>query len=101
MSHHYWFLIPGCPVSGRTQRSRPGPAARPRRAAADRAWLKDLLAQGPSRLLYVGHATAADGDVGHADRAALHLADDRPLTASDLMSLRLPLPPRVGLLACA
>ena len=72
-----------------------------RRADADRAWLKDLLAHAPSRLLYVGHATAADGDVGHADRAALHLADDRPLTASDLMSLKLPLPPRVGLLACA
>lgn len=72
-----------------------------RRADADRAWLTDLLAQAPSRLLYVGHATAADGNVGHADRAALHLADDRPLTASDLMTLKLPLPPRVGLLACA
>lgn len=72
-----------------------------RRADADRAWLEDLLAREPSRLLYVGHATAADGDVGHADRAALHLADERPLTASDLMALRLPVPPRVGLLACA
>jgi hypothetical protein len=72
-----------------------------RRADADRAWLTELLAQAPSRLLYVGHATAADGDVGHADRAALHLADDRPLTASDLMALKLPVPPRVGLLACA
>lgn len=72
-----------------------------RRADADRAWLKELLAQAPSRLLYVGHATAADGDVGHADRAALHLADERPLTASDLMAQKLPLPPRVGLLACA
>lgn len=72
-----------------------------RRADADRDWLRDLLAQAPSRLLYVGHATAADGDVGHADRAALHMADDRPLTASDLMALKLPFPPRVGLLACA
>src|SRR5262249_12332207 len=48
-----------------------------------------------------------------ADRAAIHLActagvpgdadaigDHRPLTASDLMSLRLPMPPRVALLAC-
>ena len=52
-----------------------------RRTDADRAWLAELLAQKPSRLLFVGHATAADGDVGHADRAALHLADDRPLTA--------------------
>ena len=72
-----------------------------RRTDADRTWLADLLAREPSRLLYVGHATAADGDVGHAYRAALHLADDRPLTASDLMSLKLPMPPRVALLACA
>lgn len=72
-----------------------------RRADAGRTWLADQLASGPSRLLYVGHATAADGDVGHAYRAALHLADDRPLTASDLMSLKLPMPPRVALLACA
>jgi len=72
-----------------------------RRADANRAWLRDLLAQAPSRLLYVGHATAADGDVGHADRAALHLADEQPLTASDLMTQKLPVPPRVGLLACA
>ncbi len=72
-----------------------------RRTDAGRAWLAGLLAQSPSRLLYVGHATAADGDVGHADRAALHLADDRPLTASDLMSARLPFPPRIALLACA
>ena len=72
-----------------------------RRTDAGRAWLAGLLAQAPSRLLYVGHATAADGDVGHADRAALHLADDRPLTASDLMSAKLKFPPRVALLACA
>jgi hypothetical protein len=72
-----------------------------RRTDAGRAWLAELLEQAPGRLLYVGHATAADGDVGHADRAALHLADDRPLTASDLMSAKLPFPPRVGLLACA
>lgn len=72
-----------------------------RRTDAGRAWLAEHLAQLPSRLLYVGHATAADGDVGHADRAALHLADDRPLTASDLMSATLPFPPRVALLACA
>ncbi|MCV7299964.1 CHAT domain-containing protein [Mycobacterium barrassiae] len=72
-----------------------------RRSDANRDWLKELLAQAPSRLLYVGHATAADGDVGHADRAALHLADEHPLTASDLMALKLPIPPRVGLLACA
>jgi hypothetical protein len=72
-----------------------------RRTDADRAWLARLLDQKPSRLLFVGHATAADGDVGHADRAALHLADERPLTAADLMSATLPLPPRVALLACS
>ncbi|OBK17140.1 CHAT domain-containing protein [Mycobacterium asiaticum] len=85
-----------------------------RRQDADRGWLANLLAQRPSRLLYVGHASSADADVGHADRAALHLActaavpghatpisNHRPLTASDLMRLRLPMPPRVALLACA
>lgn len=72
-----------------------------RRGDAGREWLARLLDQAPSRLLYVGHATAADGDVGHADRAALHLADERPLTAADLMTAKLPIPPRVALLACA
>ncbi|OBI00077.1 CHAT domain-containing protein [Mycobacterium sp. E2733] len=81
-----------------------------RRQDADRTWLAKLLAQAPSRLLYVGHASSADGQ---ADRAALHLADTaevpgdadaigdhRPLTASDLIALQLPMPPRVALLAC-
>lgn len=72
-----------------------------RRTDAGRAWLAAMLTRTPSRLLYVGHATAADGDVGRADRAALHLADDRPLSASDLMSSTLLMPPRVALLACA
>jgi CHAT domain len=87
-----------------------------RRQDADRRWLANLLAQTPSRLMYVGHASSADSDRDHAaqaDRAALHLActagipgdadaigDHRPLTASDLMSLRLPMPPRVAMLAC-
>ena len=72
-----------------------------RRTDADRSWLGRQLDQKPSRLLYVGHATAADGDVGHADRAALHLADERPLTAADLMSAKLPMPPRIAMIACA
>ncbi|MDM4140972.1 MULTISPECIES: CHAT domain-containing protein [Mycobacterium] len=87
-----------------------------RRQDAGRAWLADLLRQNPCRLLYVGHASSADTQHDHgtrADRAALHLADTadvpgdanvigdhRPLTASDLMALRLPMPPRVALLAC-
>ena len=85
-----------------------------RRQDTDRRWLADQLAQHPSRLVYVGHASSAEGGSGRADRAALHLActaaapgdaaaigNHRPLTASDLMSLRLPMPPRVALLACA
>ncbi|OBA82956.1 CHAT domain-containing protein [Mycobacterium sp. 1164966.3] len=91
-----------------------------RRQDANRKWLAELLGQSarpPRRLIYVGHASSADGDpdqAGRADRAALHLActaaipgdadpvgEHRPLTASDLMSLRLPMPPRVALLACA
>ncbi len=87
-----------------------------RRPDADRTWLAKLLNQTPSRLLYVGHASSADSERGptsRADRAALHLADTaeipgdadaigdhRPLTASDLMALQLPMPPRVALLAC-
>ena len=85
-----------------------------RRADADRKWLGDMLAQAPSRLLFVCHASAADGASGYAERAALHLActsaipgdaepigQHRPFTASDLMSLKLSIPPRVALLACA
>jgi hypothetical protein len=72
-----------------------------RRSDADRAWLGRQLDLRPSRMLYVGHATAADGDVGHADRAALHLADESPLTAADLMTMELPMPPRIAMIACA
>lgn len=72
-----------------------------RRTDADRGWLAGQLARHPGRMVYVGHATAADGDAGHADRAALHLAEERPLTAGELMTARLPFPPRVALLACA
>jgi hypothetical protein len=70
-----------------------------RRTDADRSWLAEMLVDQPSRMLYVGHATSADS--GRADQAALHLADERPLTASDLMSMNVTMPPRVALLACA
>jgi hypothetical protein len=70
-----------------------------RRTDTDWNWLSARLADGPSRLLFVGHATAAAS--GSADQAALHLADDRPLTAAAVMSLQLAMPPRVALLACA
>jgi CHAT domain len=72
-----------------------------RRTDADRPWLARHLELHPGRLVYVGHATAADGDVGHADRAALHVADETPLTAADLMSVKLPMPPRIAMIACA
>ncbi|WP_431231983.1 CHAT domain-containing protein [Mycolicibacterium psychrotolerans] len=84
-----------------------------RRSDADRGWLAALLQRAPSRMLFVGHASAADRTHGYADRAALHLActaaaegaaepvgDHRPLLASDLMAAQLPAPPRVALLAC-
>jgi hypothetical protein len=70
-----------------------------RRTDADWNWLSAKLTDGPSRLLYVGHATAAES--GSADQAAVHVADERPLTAAAVMSLRLAMPPRVALLACA
>ncbi|WP_155937594.1 MULTISPECIES: CHAT domain-containing protein [unclassified Mycobacteroides] len=72
-----------------------------RRTDTDRRWLAGACAQDPARLLYVGHASAAEGAVGHAERAALHLAEDHPLTAADMMATRLPSPPRVALLACS
>lgn len=84
-----------------------------RRSDTDRGWLAAQLDRAPSRLLYVGHASAADRAHGYADRAALHLActsavegaaepvgDHRPLLAADLMAAQLPVPPRVALLAC-
>lgn len=72
-----------------------------RRTDTDRRWLADACAQDPSRLLYVGHASAADDAAGYADRAALHLAEDRPLSAGEMIAAQLPIPPRVALLACA
>lgn len=72
-----------------------------RRTDADRDWLAALLAEDPARLLYVGHASAADDRSGRADLAALHLAESQPLTAADVIARRLPMPPRVALLACA
>lgn len=72
-----------------------------RRTDTDRHWLAEVCAGEPARLLYVGHASAAEGGVGHADRAALHLAEARALTAADIMAAGLAVPPRVALLACA
>jgi hypothetical protein len=70
-----------------------------RRTDVDWQWLSARLVEAPSRLLFVGHATAAAE--GQAAQAALHVADERPLTAADIMSGRFPMPPRVALMACA
>lgn len=72
-----------------------------RRNDIDRHRLAEMCAQHPARMLYVGHASAAEGAVGHAERAALHLAEEHPLTAADMMAARLSIPPRVALLACS
>lgn len=77
------------------------PAELFRRTDADRNWLAAVLAQGPARLIYVGHASAAEDRTGYADRAALHLAEPEPLSAADIIAARLPIPPRVALLACS
>lgn len=71
-----------------------------RRPDAGRMWLADMLARGPGRMVFVGHCSAADPG-GSADRAALHLADETPVTAADLMAAALAFPSRVALLACA
>ena len=72
-----------------------------RRADADRHWLATQLTQQPSRLVYVGHASAAHDRDGSAEQAALHLAEPEPLTAADIMVMGLEIPPRVALVACA
>ncbi|KAA0096232.1 CHAT domain-containing protein [Mycolicibacterium sp. P1-18] len=72
-----------------------------RRTDADRDWLATMLAETPSRLLYVGHASAAEDRSGRADQASLHLAEEKPLTAAAIMSRGMPMPPRVALIACA
>lgn len=72
-----------------------------RRTDTDRTWLAAALARRPARLLYVGHASAPEDRVGHADRAAVHLAEPEPLCAADIIAARLPIPPRVALLACS
>jgi hypothetical protein len=110
LARHFAQLIEARPVLPRVDTS----VELFRRPDADRGWLADLLRRSAGRLLYVGHVSSPEGDARHAERAALHLActsatpgdaqpigDHRPWTASDLMSSRLPMPPRVALVACA
>ena len=88
-----------------------------RRQDADRSLAGQAAGAAPEPAALRRPREFGDAQPDHAaqaDRAALHLActaaipgdadaigDHRPLTASDLMSLRLPMPPRVALLACA
>ncbi|MEU6186434.1 CHAT domain-containing protein [Nocardia sp. NPDC047038] len=97
-----------------------------RRTDVDRDWLGSVLRAGASRLLYVGHVTAAAPGSGRSEDAELHLActadavgfaepsrTHRPLSAKDLLlgthtiesepiaGQRLwPIPSRVALIAC-
>ncbi|MGW4089734.1 CHAT domain-containing protein [Nocardia sp. NPDC004750] len=97
-----------------------------RRTDVDRDWLGSVLRAGASRLLYVGHVTAAAPESGRSEDAELHLActadavgfaepsrTHRPLSAKDLLlgthtiesepvaGQRLwPMPSRVALIAC-
>ncbi|MBH0778642.1 CHAT domain-containing protein [Nocardia bovistercoris] len=98
-----------------------------RRTDVDRAWLAAALRSGASRLIYVGHVTAAAPESGRSENAELHLSctadatgfaeptrNHRPLSAKDLLlgthtldpdtpvaGNRLwPIPSRVALIAC-
>lgn len=113
----------------RTGRLRPeagDPVAMFRRTDLDRAWLSRALRAGASRLLYVGHVTAAAPESGQSETAELHLActaetvgfaepqrTHRPLSAKDLLlgthtldprpaagADLWPIPGRVALIAC-
>jgi hypothetical protein len=97
-----------------------------RRTDVDRTWLGKMLQDGVSRLVYVGHVTAAAPDSGQSEDAELHLActadtigfatptrGHRPLSAKDLLlgtytlspepiagAQLWPIPSRVALIAC-
>ena len=72
-----------------------------RRTDADRDWLAAMLAESPSRLLFVGHATAAEDGRAARIRPRCTWPTSVRSTAAAIMSLRLPMPPRVALMACA
>ncbi|MEV6770018.1 hypothetical protein AB0N05_15475 [Nocardia sp. NPDC051030] len=97
-----------------------------RRTDVDRDWLGEVLRAGASRLLYVGHVTAAPPASGQSESATMHLActaethgfapvqrNHRPLSARDLLlgthtltddprsgPQLWPIPSRVALIAC-
>ncbi|WP_330233620.1 CHAT domain-containing protein [Nocardia sp. NBC_00508] len=97
-----------------------------RRTDIDRDWLGAVLREGASRMIYVGHVTAAAPESGRSEDAQLHLActadavgfaeptrTHRPLSAKDLLlgthtidgdpvagPQLWPVPSRVALIAC-
>lgn len=97
-----------------------------RRTDLDRTWLAGALRDGASRLIYVGHVTAAAPASGEGEHAELHLSctadttgfatparTHRPLNAKDLLlgthtlspeplagQQLWPMPSRVALIAC-
>lgn len=114
---------------GAQERFRPAvadPVEAFRRTDVDRAWLGKTLRDGASRLVYVGHVTAAAPESGQSEAAEMHLsctADTlgfatptrahRPLSAKDLLlgthtlapepehgPQLWPMPSRVALIAC-
>ncbi|MBL1074750.1 hypothetical protein JK358_10105 [Nocardia sp. 2] len=118
-------------VAGLAERDRllpkvEDPVAAFRRTDLDRLWLSDALHAGASRLLYVGHVTAAVPTSGRSESATMHLActadtlgfadlqrDHRPFSARDLLlgtytlsetprsgPQLWPIPSRVALIAC-
>lgn len=118
--------IAGHLAAGRLRPAVPEPSAVFRRTDLDRTWLSGTLRAGASRLIYVGHVTAAPPESGQSENTELHLAcaaetvgfaepqrDHRPLSAKDLLlgTYTLdpepvaghelwPMPARVALIAC-
>ncbi|WP_459547997.1 CHAT domain-containing protein [Nocardia sp. X0981] len=112
--------------TGRLRPEVADPVAVFRRTDLDRAWLSTTLRAGASRLLYLGHVTAAPPESGRSEDAELHLActaatvgfadpqrTHRPLSAKDLLlgthtlapepvagKDLWPIPSRVALIAC-
>ncbi|MFI9507090.1 CHAT domain-containing protein [Nocardia sp. NPDC052566] len=113
-------------AQGRLSPAITAPAEAFRRTDIDRTWLSTALHKGASRLLYVGHVTAAPPESGQSETAELHLpctADTlgfatptrthRPFSAKDLLlgthtltpnpltgQALWPIPSRVALIAC-
>lgn len=102
-------------LAGRLLPSVADPVEAFRRTDVDREWLASVLREGASRLLYVGHATAAAPESGEAEHAQLHLSctadaagfapvlrGHRPLSAKDLLlgGDRYRVPSRVAMIAC-